>query len=71
MLTLSAVKQGDTVKVKSNFGGGPVVTGVVTAVFADIKGGYPGIDYSLDGVEDLASQRWAYLDQVVEVVKNN
>jgi hypothetical protein len=70
MLTINDVKQGDTVKVRSSFGGGPVVTGVVSGVFADIKRGYPGIDYKLNGCEDPASERWAYLDQVDEVVKN-
>lgn len=70
MLSINDVKQGDTVKLRSTFGGGPIVTGVVSGVFADIKNGYPGIDYKLNGSEDADSERWAYLDQVDYVVKN-
>lgn len=66
MLMVSDLKAGQTVQVKTSFGVGPVVVGIVQGVYRDIKNGRPGIDYSVDGHES-----WAYLDQVVEVLKNS
>ncbi|WP_277594455.1 hypothetical protein [Pseudomonas chlororaphis] len=63
MLSILSVRKGVTVKVKSNFGAGPIVVGVVDEVSRDINNGRPGIDYSM-GLD----KRWAYMDQVVEVV---
>jgi hypothetical protein len=46
--------------VRGNFGSGPEERVTVEGVDSDIKNGMPGIDY--DG-------HWAYLSQVVRVVK--
>lgn len=68
-MNIRNVKNGDTVKLKTSWGAGPVVTGVVTAVENDINNGRPGIEYTLDGyaLNDPAGGRWAYMDQVTEV----
>lgn len=64
MLSILSVRKGVKVKIKSNFGAGPIVIGVVDEVCRDINNGRPGIDYSM-GLD----KRWAYMDQVVEVVE--
>jgi hypothetical protein len=57
---LSDIREGSVVMVRGNFGQGFPQRVVVEAVEDNIKNGRPGIDY--DG-------SWAYLDQVVKVVK--
>lgn len=57
------IEVGDTVRVLSNFGLGPIVTGTVDNVADDIKNGVPGIDYT----DDNGSHYWAYVDQVLQV----
>lgn len=64
MLQIDDLKEGQVVKVRTSFGGGQIVVGIVQNVHDDIKNGLPGIDYSVDGDEC-----WAYLDQVVAVVQ--
>ena len=63
---ISDLKADQVVKVRTSFGAGRVVVGIVQGVYHNIKNGCPGIDYSADG-----NDHWAYLDQVVEVVENN
>ena len=64
MITLDDVRLGSVVKVATDFGSGPIVTGTVVELDEDIKNGYPGISYDLpDG-----DCRWAYIDQVKRVV---
>lgn len=63
-LKLEDLKEGDVVIVDSNFGSGPLVTGIVINVEADIKNGRPGIDYK----NERGSESWAYLSQVVQKV---
>ena len=57
---LADVREGSVVIVRGNFGSGPEETVTVEGVDSDIKNGQPGIDY--DG-------HWAYLSQVMRVVK--
>jgi len=57
---LKDVREGSVVIVRGNFGSGPEERVTVEYVDSDIKNGMPGIDY--DG-------HWAYLSQVVRVVK--
>jgi len=65
MIELKDIRVGSTVRVRGAFGTGPVTLASVEDVDADIKNGRPGIDY-----RDLRNEpHWAYLDQVVEVVK--
>jgi hypothetical protein len=65
MVQLEDIRVGSTVRVRGAFGSGPITLASVEGVDADIKNGRPGIDY-----KDLKNQGWwAYLDQVVEVVK--
>ena len=64
MITLKQVRQGSIVKVRGGFGGEPAKRAKVECVEADIKNGYPGIDYT---VIATGEGFWAYLDQVVEV----
>ena len=66
MIKLSQVREGSIVKVRGDFGSGPAKRARVENVDSNIKNGLPGIDYTVlaDGDE-----RWAYLDQIVEVEK--
>jgi hypothetical protein len=70
MIALAQLKAGSVVKVRSEFGHGPVVTGVVSEVFEEIKNGKPGITYESTGLneQDRPCWHWAYLDQVLEVL---
>jgi len=65
MVELKQLRVGSTIRVRGEFGSGPVTLASVESVDSDIKNGRPGIDY-----RDLRNEpHWAYLDQVVEVVK--
>jgi hypothetical protein len=57
---LKDVREGSIVIVRGNFGSGPEERVTVEYVDSDIKNGMPGIDYE---------GHWAYLSQVVRVVK--
>lgn len=59
-VSLKDVREGSIVIVRGNFGSGPEERVTVENVDSNIKNGEPGIDY--DG-------HWAYLSQVVRVVK--
>jgi hypothetical protein len=65
MVELKQLRVGSTIRVRGAFGTGPVTLASVEDVDEDIKNGSPGIEYRDLGNE----QHWAYLDQVVEVVK--
>jgi len=45
MITLTDVRPGSVISIKSEFGNGPLIRGIVENVEADIKNGYPGVDY--------------------------
>ena len=60
MIKITDIKEGSVVIVREAFGTGPERQVVVEAVEADIKNGRPGIDYA---------DSWAYLTQVMRVVK--
>ncbi len=62
MVKLNQIREGSIIKVRGGFGTEPAKRAVVTGVEENIKNGRPGIDYRCNGDE-----RWAYLDQVVEV----
>ena len=65
MVEFKQIRVGSTIRVRGDFVSGPVTLASVEGVEADIKNGRPGIDY-----RDLRNEpHWAYLDQVVEVVK--
>ena len=57
---LEDIRKGSIVIVRGNFGSGPEERVKVEEVDSDIKNGMPGIDYE---------GHWAYLSQVVRVVK--
>jgi len=59
------VQVGDEVLVRSGFGNGPLHRGTVIAVLADVKDGYPGIDYKLANNE----QFWAYSEQIQGITR--
>jgi hypothetical protein len=60
MVLLSEVREGSVVMVRGGFGTEPPKKVVVNSVDPDIKNGRAGIDYD---------DRWAYLDQVISVIK--
>ena len=65
MVRLKDIRVGSTVRVATNFGSGHVTLGSVDEVDSDIKNGRAGIGY-----KNLRNEgSWAYLEQVVEVVK--
>ena len=59
-LTVNDMREGSVVIVRGNFGTGPEERVTVLNVDSDIKNGRPGIDYD---------ESWAYLSQVMRVVK--
>ena len=64
-IPLSKIRAGSRVKVRGGFGSEPIRTVTVTSVEADIKNGRAGIDYT----EADGTDRWAYMDQVLQVVE--
>ena len=60
MVQIEDIREGSVVMVRPNFGHGIPQRVVVEEVEDDIKNGRPGIGYG---------EHWAYLTQVVEVVK--
>lgn len=60
MVKIEDIREGSVVMVRPNFGTGFAQRVVVEEVEDDIKNGIPGICYG---------DHWAYLHQVVEVVK--
>lgn len=60
MIKIEDIREGSVVVVRGNFGGGFPERVTVALVEEDIKNGRPGIEYG---------DHWAYLDQVVRVVK--
>lgn len=63
MIKLKDIKIGSKVEVAARTG--ERVIGTVTSVEADVKNGQPGIDY----VDGKGEGYWAYLDQVVRIIK--
>lgn len=61
---LNQIREGSTVYVRGDFGGGLSVKAIVTCVDSDIKNGLPGIDYTTEDGDN----RWAYLTQVDRVI---
>lgn len=64
-IPLSKIRIGSRVKVRGGFGTEPIRLVTVNNVEADIKNGRPGIDYT----EADGTGRWAYMDQVLQVVE--
>lgn len=64
-IKLSQVRTGSVVIIRADFGTGGSVEATVTSVEAAIKNGRPGISYTNKSGESF----WAYLDQIVRVVK--
>jgi hypothetical protein len=62
---IADVRVGSVVVIKSGFGSEPAETVTLEGVDADIKNGRPGCDYT----DRKGEGRWAYLSQVVRVVK--
>ena len=60
MVKLSDIQVGSRVMVRGCFGVDEPVEALVTEVFEEIKNGRPGITYD---------NSWAYLNQVVQVMK--
>ena len=65
--SIDDIQIGDTVEVRSGFGHGPFLTGIVDEVCEDVKNGIPGIDYKVEGSNGYDGMHWAYIDQVVRV----
>jgi hypothetical protein len=64
-ITLDDVREGSVVVIRSGFGGEPAETVTLEGVEADIKNGRAGCDYT----DRKGDGRWAYLSQIVRVVK--
>ena len=64
-VTLDDVREGSRVVIRSGFGTEPAETVTLDSVEADIKNGRAGCDY----VDRKGESRWAYLSQIVRVVK--
>jgi hypothetical protein len=67
-LELSDLRVGYSVKIKQDFGGGPMVVGTITELDDAIKNGRSGICYDTFDPSGAVDSRWAYLDQVVAIV---
>ena len=64
-VTLDDVRLGSVVVIRSGFGSEAPETVTLEGVEEDIKNGRPGCDY----VDRNGEGRWAYLSQIVRVVK--
>ena len=64
-ITIKDVRVGSTVRIRSGFGAGDEETVTLEDVLGDIKDGQPGVDYT----DKRGDSRWAYLDQIVRVIK--
>lgn len=64
-ITIKDVRAGSTVRIRSGFGVGVEETVTLEDVLGDIKDGQPGVDYT----DKRGDSRWAYLDQIVRVIK--
>lgn len=64
-MNITTIKPGAQIWVAGWTGGES--TGTVTGVYADIKNGRPGVDYTLT-VSDKYPSRWCYLDQISDHV---
>lgn len=65
MTTLNEIRRGSKVMVRGGFGNDPATLVTVSEVCEDVKNGRPGIDY----IKANGDGRWAYLDQVKQVVE--
>lgn len=65
-MKLSEMRKGSVVLVRGGFGNEAPRHATVLETIRDVKHGYPGIDYC---EHETREERWAYLDQVVRVVK--
>lgn len=63
---LTEMRLGSKVMVRGGFGSEPAKEAIVNELDSDIKNGRPGIGYEEVSTGD---GRWAYLDQVVKVLK--
>lgn len=64
-VALEDVRAGSVVVIKSGFGSEAAETVTLSNVEADIKNGRAGCDYT----DRNGDRRWAYLTQIVRVVK--
>jgi len=64
-VTLKDVREGSVVVIRSGFGSEPAETVTLEGVDSDIKNGRAGCDYT----DTKGEPRWAYLTQIVRVVK--
>ena len=64
-VAIKDVRAGSVVVIKSGFGSEPAETVTLDNVDSDIKNGRAGCDY----VDSKGDGRWAYLSQIVRVVK--
>jgi hypothetical protein len=64
-ITVDDVREGSVVVIRSGFGSEPAETVTLEGVEADIKNGRAGCDYT----DRNGEGRWAYLSQIVRVVK--
>jgi hypothetical protein len=64
-IKLGDIRKGSRVLVMGGFGHEPAQEVTVSDVYDDVKNGRPGIEYQ----QDSGDHRWAYLTQVVRVVK--
>ena len=64
-VTLEDVRSGSCVVIRSGFGSEAAEVVTLKNVEADIKNGRAGCDYT----DTKGNPRWAYLSQIVEVVK--
>lgn len=64
-VSIDDLREGSVVVIRSGFGSEPVETVVLDSVDVDIKNGSAGCDY----VDSKGNPRWAWLSQIVRVVK--
>ena len=64
-VSLNEVNVGDTIVVRGGWGREPAVEATVDGLIENAGHGLPGIDYT---EKSTGRTRWAYLDQIVEIV---
>ena len=64
-ITLKSIREGSIIMIRID-NSGEIVKGIVDLKYQDIKNGISGIDFT---IIQSGAKHWAYLNQIVSVIK--